>query len=86
MIIETSVWCESENEYAGMGLPKEDCWMPFIFNVGDVIGVKLAGESDFLGNDKATIYMKSGESFVIQTTFREMTQHFSYYDKHYKDK
>lgn len=71
MIIECKVWCVGNSRaLVDMGLPEGDSWMPFAVDFCKVDIIKLAGESDFLGNDKACIYV-SGDNFTLDISFIE---------------
>lgn len=69
MIILCNVWCNgNSNENISLGLPEGDSWMPFAVDFTKICSIKLAGENDFLGNDKATIYTNN-QHFTIDITF-----------------
>lgn len=76
MIIETEVWCIGESpENVELGLPEGDQWMPFIFDIRNVSAIKLAGPTEFLGDDKATIHIFD-KSFTINKTYFDMADLF----------
>jgi hypothetical protein len=77
MIVECNVWCVSNTkELIELGLDEGDTWFPFTFRSEHVIAVKLAGENDFLGDDKACIYI-GGDHFTIDRTYKEVVKMLS---------
>ena len=71
MIIKCHVWCTGRSRREiDLGLPEGDSWLPFAVDFSIVNAIKLAGENDFLGNDKASIYFQ-GEVFTIDITFEK---------------
>lgn len=70
-IVETEVWCIKHNqqEQELLGKPEGDQWMPIVFRMDHVISVKLAGENDFIGDDKAHITLSTGDQFTIKITY-----------------
>lgn len=71
-IIECNVWCVANDQNRDLGLPEGDEWMPFAFDISKVFAVKLCGPNEFVGDDKATIYLIGGEHMTIDITFIEM--------------
>lgn len=71
MIVECNVWCiDNTPEQIEIGLPEGDRWMPFAIDFNVVEAIKLAGENDFIGNDKATLYY-NGNHTTVDITFNE---------------
>ena len=69
-IVECNVWCSESDENAKMGLPDGDVWMPIAIDFDKVISIKLAGPNDFIGDDRATIYLHGGSvNFIIDITY-----------------
>lgn len=57
MIVECNVWCVAHSaKEIDLGLPEGDEWMPFAIDFRTISSIKLSGETEFLGNDKATIF------------------------------
>jgi hypothetical protein len=69
-IIECNVWCSESDEEARMGLPDGDCWMPISIDFDHVSAIKLAGPNDFIGDDKATIYLPTA-NVIVDLTYAE---------------
>lgn len=60
MIVECNVWCVGNTkEQIELGLPEGDSWMPIAIDFSIVVAIKLSGENDFIGDDKATIYFQN---------------------------
>lgn len=58
-IIECKVWCTANDaKLIDLGMDEGDQWMPIAIDLDRVCAVKLAGENEFLGNDKATLYFE----------------------------
>jgi hypothetical protein len=71
-IVETEVWCVANSEdHIRLGLPEGDSWMQMSIDFKSIIAIKLSGETEFLGNDKATIYFGYGASLTINITYQE---------------
>jgi hypothetical protein len=70
MILECNVWCSENDQAKDLGLPDGDCWLPISINVRDIMTIKLAGANDFLGEDKATIYIP-GATFIVDITYKD---------------
>lgn len=71
MIVECNVWCIGTNRaLVDMGLPEGDSWMPFAVDFTKVEVIKLAGESDFLGDNKPVIYI-NGDNYTLDIPFEE---------------
>lgn len=51
-----------------LGLPEGDRWMPFAVDFSQVEVIKLAGESDFLGDNKPVIYI-NGDNYTLDIPF-----------------
>jgi hypothetical protein len=75
MIVECNVWCIANPEAERLGLPEGDTWMPFIIDFKDVKSIKLCGPNDFIGDDKATLYL-DGNHVTIDITFDEAKRLF----------
>lgn len=57
MIVECNVWCiDNPPEHIEMGLPEGDRWMPISIDFSIVVAIKLCGENEFIGDDKAVLY------------------------------
>lgn len=69
-VVECNVWCVGDEKAASMGLPEGDSWMPFAVDFCTISSIKLAGETDFIGNDKATIYFH-GREVTIDIPYRQ---------------
>jgi hypothetical protein len=70
-IVECNVWCVANSQdQIDMGLPAGDSWMPFAIDFRVISSIKLSGENDFLGNDKATIYY-SGREVTLDVPYKE---------------
>lgn len=70
MIFECNVWCSESDKNRDLGLPDGDCWMPIAIKYEAVLAVKEAGENDFLGKGKATIYLNN-EHFIIDIPYQD---------------
>lgn len=70
MIIECNVWCVLNPENESLGLKTGDTWMPFAIDFNSVVAIKMCGENEFLGSDRATIYFAS-EVVTIDKSFSE---------------
>lgn len=71
MIVECNVWCVGNPEkLIELGLEEGDSWMPFAIDFNIVESIKLAGENEFLGNDKATLYY-NGNHTTVDISFTE---------------
>jgi hypothetical protein len=73
-IIECNVWCvaHSEKEQDLLNVPEGDMWMPLTFDLREIAYIKLAGETDFIGDDKAVIAFKGGFDLTIDIPYNEM--------------
>lgn len=70
MIFETEVWCHTATEREReMGIPDGDQWLPIAIDWDKVLAVKLAGENDFYGADKASVYV-SDQHFIINCSYK----------------
>lgn len=70
-VIECNVWCVgNDKNLVDMGLPEGDSWMPFAIDFTTIASIKLAGENEFLGNDKATIYFH-GREVTIDIAYKD---------------
>lgn len=70
-IVECNVWCVANTEDAiNLGLPEGDSWMPFAVDFSCISAIKLSGESEFLGNDKATINF-NGRDLTIDIPYKQ---------------
>jgi hypothetical protein len=71
MIVECNVWCvAAPKEQIEMGLPEGDQWLPIAIDFDRIDAIKLAGDNEFLGNDKALIYF-NGNSLTIDISYIE---------------
>lgn len=71
MIVECNVWCiENDQSLIDMGLPEGDRWMPAAVDFSMIRAIKLAGASDFLGDDKSTVYF-GNDSTTIDIPYSE---------------
>ncbi len=71
MIVECNVWCINNSpEHVAMGLPEGDAWMPIAIDFSSVVAIKLCGENEFLGNDKAVLYFDSNY-VTVDFTYKE---------------
>lgn len=71
-IVRCNVWCvRSSKQEIDLGLPEGDSWMPIAIDFSQIIAIKLAGENDFIGNDKPVIYLSGSENFTIDIPFQK---------------
>jgi hypothetical protein len=71
MIVECNVWCVGiPQEQIDLGLPEGDSWMPIAVDFSTISHIKLAGENEFLGPDKACVYIH-GLSFTLDIRFAD---------------
>ena len=71
MIVECNVWCVGNSTTnIDLGLPEGDRWMPFVIDISKVDAIKLAGENDFIGPDKACVYLR-GDNFTLDIRFAD---------------
>ena len=73
MILQTEVWCSADDKARDLGLEDGDCWMPIAIDWRKVATIKLAGPNDFIGEDKATIYV-DGVHFIIKMKFTDAVE------------
>lgn len=72
-ILNCNVWCSDNDKARDLGLPDGDCWMPIAIDFTKVSAIKLAGPNDFIGDDKATIYLPYG-TVIIDITYNEAVE------------
>lgn len=71
MIVECNVWCVGNSlTNIDLGLPEGDKWTAFAVDFSKVEAIKLASESDFLGDDKPVIYFH-GDNFTLDIPFEK---------------
>lgn len=71
MIVECNVWCiDAPKELIEIGLPEGDRWMPIAIDFENIDAIKLAGENDFIGDDKSVVYFGDNQ-LTIDITFKE---------------
>jgi len=71
-IILTEVWCVANSQdHVNLGLPEGDSWMPMAIDLKSIVAIKLSGETEFLGNDKATVYFSYGSSLTINIAYEK---------------
>jgi hypothetical protein len=70
MIIECNVWCVKDAENENLGLPTGDAWMPIAIDLSKVNSVKLAGQNDFIGDDKAAVQLPN-QVMTIDIPYKE---------------
>lgn len=64
-IVQCNVWCvDNDEKQIEMGFPEGDRWMPIAIDFSQIRHIKLAGENEFLGNDKACLGFDSGTMTV----------------------
>lgn len=78
-ILCCSVWCSGDDELRKLELPDGDLWMPIAVKISSIIAVKEAGENDFIGVGKATIYTPN-EHFIVDIKYDDMVQIWTSYD------
>lgn len=69
-IVECNVWCSASDQNRNLGLPDGDCWMPISIDFGSVLTIKEAGENEFIGKGKATIYIP-GQHFIVDIDYKD---------------
>jgi len=73
-IVSCNVWCvDNERSLIEMGMPEGDRWMPIVIDFSIVEAIKLAGESEFIGDDKATVYFNNNY-LTLDLTYKEAVQ------------
>lgn len=78
-ILLTEVWCTANTEESiRLGLPEGDSWMPIVIDLKSIVAIKLSGETEFLGNDKATVYFNYGSSLTINVAYEKAIQLWKY--------
>lgn len=76
--IECNVWCvAADKNHIEMGLPEGDQWMPILINMDEVCTVKLAGENEFIGDDKSCITFKNGQQLTIDIPYSTFKYNFN---------
>jgi hypothetical protein len=84
MILECNVWCSEDDKSRELGLPDGDVWMPISIRVEAIITVKLAGPNDFIGENKATIYISGHQYFIVDKTYDEVIKIWKQQEPYYK--
>lgn len=69
-IIECNVWCVASDTAADLGLPEGDQWMPIAIDFRTISAIKLCGETEFLGTDKAVVYF-NGRDVTIDIPYKD---------------
>jgi len=65
MIVECNVWCVGNTtQQIDLGLPEGDRWMPIAIDFSTVVAIKLAGENEFVGDDKSVLYFDNNHLTV----------------------
>jgi len=80
-IIETQVWCygksqEEVDREQTLGITidaPDDVWLPFAVDFDKVIAIKQAAETEFLGPNRATVYINE-ERLTINLSFEEAVE------------
>lgn len=72
MMVECNVWCvDNPKDQIDLGLPEGDRWMPVTIDFRKIDYIKLAGENEFIGDDKAVIVFASGNNITIDIKYTE---------------
>ncbi len=75
--IECNVWCIAGNQKEiELGLPEGDQWMPIHINLLDISYFKLAGQNEFIGDDKVCVTFKNGNQVTLDITYNKFKDYF----------
>jgi len=80
-IVECNVWCTAvDKQLIELGVAEGDSWMPIAVDFTRVVAIKLSGENDFLGDDKATLYF-DGRELIVDISYTEAIKLWKYANK-----
>jgi hypothetical protein len=74
MILDCRVWCQDGEDNENLGIQARNLWIPISIDLTTVVAVKLSGPGDFIGKDKAVLYMGGHEPITIDKTYKEVVQ------------
>lgn len=82
-ILSANVWCAQDDKAERMGIESGDIWMPITIRWDEVITIKEAGDNEFIGKGRATIYVRDTH-FVIDKDYYDALKEWEIYleDKH----
>jgi len=71
-IVTCNVWCVlNTKQEIELGLPEGDKWMPIAIDFSKIVAIKLAGDNEFIGDDKSVIYVSGGENFTTDIPYQQ---------------
>lgn len=72
------MWCTAVAQADVLGIDPGDQWMPVMIDFSKVMIIKLSGENDFLGNDKANLTFIDGTHITIDLPYTKAVEFWEY--------